>query len=290
MEKNPMLKKVYAIMLILLGFNLIALLSSTTTNANVTMVTENNSDNIIWKSKYIKLNYELLNLEKKINEMSEYNNQVYFQIMGVDTDAIEIPEHLNNIKTISSDSIFKNLDERSMKASQLMSSQINKLVIISKNLKNNTNLADCYPTISPIKTGDFQEISAGYGWRKHPYYKKPVFHQGVDICAQYRSTILSTMNGYVSKIVYSGYGYGNKIIIKNAQGFEILYAHMSTITVKKGQFIKKGQSVGTVGSSGLSTGAHLHYEVRKNDKLKDPLAYFYTYLTDNLIASNENSN
>jgi murein DD-endopeptidase MepM/ murein hydrolase activator NlpD len=65
---------------------------------------------------------------------------------------------------------------------------------------------------------------------------------------------------------------------------------MSTITVKKGQFIKKGQSVGTVGSSGLSTGAHLHYEVRKNDKLKDPLAYFYTYLTDNLIASNENSN
>lgn len=289
MEKNATLKKIYTILIILIGFNLLVLVSSTTTNAN-NIIPSDNNENIVWKSNFMKLNYELIHLEIKMNEMSKYNNQVYFQIMGMDIDIIDIPKHLNNLDNLSNDSIFRNLDERSIKFSQIISSQINKLIIISEDLKNNTNLVDCYPTISPIKTADFQEISAGYGWKKYPFYNKPIFHQGVDIVAKHYSNVYSTINGYISKVVYSKYGYGNKIIIKNVQGFEILYAHLSKINVKKGQYISKGQIVGMVGNTGLSTGDHLHYEVRKNDKLKDPLAYFYTYLTNKLITINENSN
>lgn len=277
MEKKSLLKNVYSIILILIGFSVIILLSSTTTMPN-----ENN--NLMLN----KLNDKLINIEEKIMKLTEYNNQVYFQIMGIDIDTIENSKSLDNLGEIPTDSIFRNLDERSIKASQIMSSQLNKLADISNNLKKNSNLVDYYPTISPIKTGDFVEITSSFGWSKHPIYKKPIFHQGVDISAKYYTTILSTINGYVSKVVYSRYGYGNKIIIKNAQGFEILFAHMNTISVKKGQFVKKGQTVGTVGSTGLSTGAHLHYEIRKNDKLKDPLAYFYTYLTNQLIAENVN--
>jgi len=287
MENYSTLKKIYIILLILLGLNLLALLNSTTTIANVASPNESNNENIIVKSNYIKLSYELLNLEKKLNELSKYNNQMYFRIMGIDADVIEVPNFLNKIDRLSTDSILKNLDERTIKASRLMSIELNKMILLSNNLKNDKILNN-YPSLSPIKTGDFIEISTGFGWTNSRYFKAPIFHQGVDIVAKQYSKIYSTISGYVSKVVYSKYGYGNKIIIKNTQGFEVLYAHLSSINIKKGQYVNKGQIIGMVGSTGMSTGAHLHYEIRKNDSLKNPLAYFYTYLNNKLIASNEN--
>ena len=95
------------------------------------------------------------------------------------------------------------------------------------------------------------------------------------------------MNGKVDNVLYSRIGYGNRIVIKNSHGYEILYAHLSeSIYVKVGQKVKKGQLIATTGNTGLSTGPHLHYEIHKNDELKDPLSYFYVYLNDNLISEN----
>ena len=146
-----------------------------------------------------------------------------------------------------------------------------------------------YPTISPIKTKDIIKISSGFGWRRHPVYHRAIFHDGVDIDAQKGVNVYATATGYVEKIKFSRIGYGNCIVIKHIYGYETLYAHLNTIILKKkGQYIEKGQIIGTVGSTGLSTGSHLHYEVSQNNHNKDPLAYFYTYITEELFANSRN--
>jgi len=97
----------------------------------------------------------------------------------------------------------------------------------------------------------------------------------VDIAAKKGSPVYATAQGRVSEISYSKYGYGNKIVIRHEYGFETLYAHLSVINVRKGQWIKKNQFIGRVGNTGTSTGNHLHYEIKKYNEPRDPLGYFY---------------
>ena len=129
-------------------------------------------------------------------------------------------------------------------------------------------------------------MSSPYGWREHPTEKQVLFHEGIDISANVGSQVFSTAQGRVVKIMYSKYGYGNRILIKHAYGFETLYAHLGVIHVKKGQWVNKNQLIGSVGNTGRSTGPHLHYEIHKNGEPRDPLGYFYTHITDELLAMN----
>ena len=111
-----------------------------------------------------------------------------------------------------------------------------------------------------------------------------LFHEGIDISAKLGTAIYSTAQGRVIDVTYSPFGYGNKIILEHAYGFETLYAHLNTIKVREGQLIKKNQFIGTVGSTGLSTGPHLHYEIRSYGETRDPLGYFYMNITDELLV------
>ena len=164
--------------------------------------------------------------------------------------------------------------------------ELNKLQETSHLFKDNKNAILYYPTIAPVKTQDFIYVSSPYGMREHPTLKKELFHEGIDISAYVGSKVYSTAQGRVVKIMYSKYGYGNRILIKHAYGFETLYAHLGQIKVKKGQWVRKNQLIGTVGNTGRSTGSHLHYEIRKNGEPRDPLGYFYTHITDELLAMN----
>jgi len=164
-------------------------------------------------------------------------------------------------------------------------SQVLGINFNSEEFQNNDNIL-YYPTISPIHTRDFICLSSPYGWRKHPIEKKMLFHEGVDIAANIGSKVYSTAQGRVVKILYSKYGYGNRIVIKHAYGFETLYAHLDVIYVKINQKIKKNQLIGTVGSTGKSTGPHLHYEIRRYNELHNPLKYFYTIISEELLAKN----
>lgn len=115
-------------------------------------------------------------------------------------------------------------------------------------------------------------LSDKYGWRKHPVYRKRLFHAGIDIAAPRGAPITAAMNG---KVIYSGRraGYGNLVIVSHANGLSSRYAHCSSILAKKGQIIKAGQLIARVGATGVATGNHLHFEVRKNGKPQNPLTY-----------------
>jgi len=115
-------------------------------------------------------------------------------------------------------------------------------------------------------------ITCGYGWRRSPFNRKiREFHHGMDIRARY-SWIRSTKYG---RVTFAGWlrGYGKAVIVAHPGKWKTLYGHLSKIIVKKGQFVKQGQYIAKSGNTGRSTGPHLHFEIIKNGRHKNPYRY-----------------
>ena len=134
------------------------------------------------------------------------------------------------------------------------------------------------PSIEPINPYKKKKITSKYGNRFHPIDGKTKKHLGIDISAPYGTPVHSTARGIVSVSKKSNKGYGNQIMIIHGFGFSTRYAHLSRLHAVKGQIVNKGDVIGFVGSSGKSTGAHLHYELKKNKKHKDPYPYCFLNL------------
>lgn len=118
----------------------------------------------------------------------------------------------------------------------------------------------------------FYSISSQYGNRNHPILKKKKMHTGIDIKVPSGSDIIAANAG---KVIYSGYngGYGNTVIIDHGGKISTLYAHNKKLLVKVGDKVEKGDVISKSGSTGLSTGPHLHFEVRENGQHVDPMKY-----------------
>ncbi len=118
----------------------------------------------------------------------------------------------------------------------------------------------------PVKS---YRISSPYGWRIHPIFKRRKHHNGIDLAAPYGTPIIASGAGMV---IYAGRkgGYGNMVMINHGKGYATVYAHMSTILVSNGQEVMEEQPIGKVGSTGISTGNHLHFEIRVNGKHRNP--------------------
>ena len=116
------------------------------------------------------------------------------------------------------------------------------------------------------------KITSKYGYRIHPVYKTQKFHNGIDIGAGYGINIVASADGVVTLSTTNG-GYGKCVIINHGSGITTLYGHCSSLLVSKGDKVTKGQVIGKIGSTGVSTGPHLHFEVRVNGATRDPLSY-----------------
>ena len=286
------LKIIIASSVMIIVVLMVTLLSTSTTTASGEDGSRQKNMNLMSENYELRNNYEKLQkrmatIDSQLVSISRYNKYIYSEILGVNTDTldVEVPESDSiNFQSDNAYTIFINLDERNLQTSELASVELNKFMKTYKLVKKNKYILNSYPNISPIKTIDLSNISSGFGYRRNPFTDTIVFHDGVDITVSPETKVYSTINGKVNKITFSNSGYGNVISITNSYGFETLYAHLSKINVKENQYIKKGQLIATTGNSGSSTGPHLHYEIRQNGKLKDPLVYFYTYLTTDLLA------
>ncbi len=115
-------------------------------------------------------------------------------------------------------------------------------------------------------------ISSRYGNRRDPFTRRLRHHDGIDFSAPYGTEVLATAHGKVVKAGWNRY-LGNMVEIKHQNGLTTVYGHMSKLTVSTGQDVAGGQTIGKVGSTGRSTGAHIHYEIRKNGRPIDPSKY-----------------
>lgn len=127
------------------------------------------------------------------------------------------------------------------------------------------------PSRSPLN--EKHKITSGFGMRMHPIFKKKKMHRGIDISAEKGTPVYATADGVVEKAITHN-KYGRMVVVRHDDTYESLYAQLSSFEVKTGDEIKKGDLIGRVGSSGLSTAPHLHYEVLKNGEPVNPEKYF----------------
>ncbi len=116
-----------------------------------------------------------------------------------------------------------------------------------------------------------QKITSDFGSRQDPFTSNVAYHKGLDIAVNMGTPVLAAASGRVINVGYEKNGYGNFVAIEHSSGFVTLYAHCSKINVKVGEEVKAGQTVALSGSSGRSTGPHLHFEVRLHGTLLNPL-------------------
>lgn len=136
------------------------------------------------------------------------------------------------------------------------------------------NKLACIPAIQPVSNKDLKRTASGYGWRSDPIYRVRRFHHGMDFACDTGTPVYATGNGVVTYAKWQS-GYGNFIIIDHGYGYVTRYAHLSKIEVKQGQKVVRGEEIGLVGSTGKSTGPHLHYEVIVGKTDVNPVNYYF---------------
>ena len=239
----------------------------------------------------MSLQYELLQKRMDlssnvVDDLQKRDDQIYRVILEAEPIAKTVREAgyggINRYKQL------EGLDN-----SELMIATTRKLDVLTRQIyiqsksydevfelaKKKTELLASIPAIQPISNKDLTRIASGFGYRIHPIYKTQIFHEGIDFTAPSGTPIYATGNGVIQVLEPMGRGYGNNIVINHGFGYETLYGHMSKFNVRQGQRVKRGDVIGFVGSTGSSTGPHVHYEVWKNDVKIDPINYFYDDLS-----------
>jgi murein DD-endopeptidase MepM/ murein hydrolase activator NlpD len=143
-----------------------------------------------------------------------------------------------------------------------------ELSVLEQTLVQQSQMLSCTPSIAPVRG----ILTDGFGGRSDPFTGEPGTHNAVDISSAVGQAVRAPADGIVVKAEWAN-GYGNVIYISHGYGYSTRYGHLSGYAVRPGQRIKRGDILGYVGSTGRSTGPHLHYEVRLNNNPVNPLAY-----------------
>lgn len=150
---------------------------------------------------------------------------------------------------------------------------------IYKLAKGKNQMMLSIPAIQPISNKGLTKIASGFGRRIHPIYKTWRNHTGIDFTGRIGTPIYATGDGKIIAPNDGMSGYGLVVVINHGYGFQTLYAHLSKSLVRPGQLVKRGEIIGYLGNTGMSTGPHLHYEVIKNGVRVNPVHYFFQDLT-----------
>ena len=157
----------------------------------------------------------------------------------------------------------------------IQSNSLEELIEIGKNQEER---AKCIPAIQPISNKDLRKTASGYGTRIDPIYGTTKFHSGMDFSAHPGTDVYATGDGTVVKVGWET-GYGNTIEIDHGFGYLTRYAHLQSYNTKVGKKVVRGEVIGKVGSTGKSTGPHLHYEVHVKGKVVNPVNYYFMDLS-----------
>ncbi len=248
---------------------------------------------------------------ERLRESIRLANNVLDVLEGRDEDlyraalyADEFPEELRlmgsggsdkyaHLKGISNDDLIIQASSEMDRLERRLHAQSISFRELLMLVKDKEKMITCIPSIQPVRNSDLKRAIGGYGWRIDPFYKTRQMHSGIDFTADRGTEVYATGDGVVEEVEVAGWGYGKCIVVNHGYGYKTRYAHLSAFDVKEGDKVKRGQLIGRVGSTGRSTGPHLHYEVEKNGAKVNPIGYFHSDLTpeqyDQLIEASKNS-
>ncbi|HLO57117.1 MAG TPA: M23 family metallopeptidase [Bacteroidales bacterium] len=233
-------------------------------------------------------NKQLDNIESVLGDMQQRDDNIYRTIFEA-----EPVNHSVREAGFGGTNRYKNLEklnnaQMAIRTAKRLDILSRKVLVQSKSYdelmemaKSKEKMLACMPNIQPISNKNLERTASGWGYRIHPIYKIKKFHYGIDFTASVGTEIYATGDGVIEKVESSARGYGNSIVIDHGYGMKTLYGHMDHFNVKQGQKIKRGEVIGFVGNTGLSTAPHLHYEVIHNNDKVNPMNYFFNDLTAN---------
>ncbi len=243
------------------------------------------------ENRQLQLQYEILNkrfslVEKTLDDLQQRDNSIYRVIFETDPIPHSVreagfggSERYEKLKGYDNSKIVVETTKRLDKLSKQLYVQSKSYDEIVDLAKNKADMLASIPAIMPVSNKDLTRTASGFGWRIHPIYKIKKMHEGMDFTAPTGTEIYATGDGVVEVARNSLRGYGKRIVINHGYGYKTRYAHLQSFDVRRGQKVKRGDVIGYVGSSGLSTAPHLHYEVEKDGKKVNPVHYYFNDLT-----------
>lgn len=249
---------------------------------------------LILKNEVTELEFYYENLQKEVKrldhilaDMEHRDDNIYRAVLGAEPIEKSIREGgvggADRYEDIKNKDIIH--EEFILKLHAGVDKLRRKVYIESKSQDDVVQLAEkkeklfaAIPAIQPISNKELIALASGFGLRIHPVYKVKKMHTGIDFAASIGTPIYATADGLVDKVDVSFSGYGKMVEIDHGFGYRTRYAHMHGFTVRNGQRIKRGELIGYVGNTGLSTAPHLHYEVFINRIHVNPVYYFFNDL------------
>lgn len=235
-----------------------------------------------------KLDREIENLNEILAELENRDDNIYRAVLGAEPIDKSIREAGVGGSERYADIRGKEIVDKEMIISlyEKVDKLRRKIYIESKSQDELVKLAEkkeklfaSIPAIQPISNKQLMALASGFGMRTHPIYKVRKLHSGIDFAASIGTPIYATADGKVTTVEVKFSGYGKLVEIDHGFGYRTRYAHMHEFAVRKGQQVRRGDLIGYVGNTGLSTAPHLHYEVLINGKQVDPVHYFYNDLS-----------
>lgn len=241
-------------------------------------------ENATLKSQYNILNRRLDNSLKVMANIQNRDDNFYRVMMQMDPvgygqrfAGLDNEKRYRELQNIPDAGLVKLLTQRmDLFERQLYAQSLSFDQLRATASKQKDKLAHI-PSVIPINIKDFT-MSSGYGVRRDPIYGSSKFHAGLDFAAKTGTPVFATADGKVTEAGRQS-GYGNCVDISHGYNYLTRYAHLSEVLVKPGQEVKRGEMIGRVGSTGKSTGPHLHYEVRFKNEPQNPVNYYFMDLT-----------
>lgn len=246
-------------------------------------------ENASLKSRYNILNRRLDNSLKIMADIQKRDDNFYRVMMQMEPlsrsqrfAGLDNEKRYNALGKLPDDGLVKLLTQRLDQFDRQLYAQSLSFDMLKEAIGEQKNKLSHIPAIIPINIKDFS-MSSGYGYRVDPVYGTTRFHAGLDFAASMGTEVYATADGVVD-VADRRSGYGNCIDISHGYNYLTRYAHLSEILVRPGQQVKRGDLIGKVGSTGKSTGPHLHYEVRFKDEPQNPVNYYFMDLTPEQYA------
>jgi murein DD-endopeptidase MepM/ murein hydrolase activator NlpD len=238
------------------------------------------------KQNYKVMDERIKQLQLQMDEIANRDNYVYRSIFesnpipdSARVKEMEKKKEVQLVQSMGETELVNSMAAQLNNLSLRMAFQVKSFGAIENMVKNKEKLLAAIPSIQPISNRTLNRVASGYGYRIDPVYKDRRLHPGLDFTAPIGTPIYAAADGVVKDAGFNTGGYGNRVVVNHGFGYETLYAHMVRIKARVGTRVKRGEVIGYVGSTGKSTGPHLHYEVHKNGTQLDPIYFFYNDLT-----------
>lgn len=238
------------------------------------------------RSEYMVLDQSIQVDVSRLAVLERKDDRFYRSILGIEPLAPSIREagtggaaRNSALQSISNPDMVEDVSDKLYEVANKARIQSISFGDLEDLALENQKLLAHKPSIQPISPEDRYWMTSLFGYRSDPFTKRRTNHRGIDLAGRNGLKIHSTGDGVVISAHFNKHGYGREVIIDHGFGYRSRYAHLQEIKVEPGDQVKRGHVIGTLGSTGRSTGPHLHYEVHFNKKAINPLHCFYEDIT-----------